>query len=262
MRLIGIAGGSKRSGKSTAANFIFANELKALNIIEKFEMDEEGKLYVNHGAYEDETNKIEAGMSELNMDCRDIPFLQYLAGAIWPHVKIYSFAELLKFICVNMYGLAEAQVYGSTEDKESLTKYTYRQLKKIVPGAHFPKKLADLDECVVARKFVQYMADTLRELNDDCFLDPLMKQIEVEQVPLSIIGDVRRKKEVEAIQAAGGKVIFLNRVTMKDNHRIENEFSDIEDKRSFFDIVIDSQDMTIAQKNIEIYTELKSVGWF
>jgi len=261
MRLIGVAGAGKRCGKSTACNFIFASELKNLDIIEKFEMDEDGKLYVNHGAYEDEINKIEAGMAELNMECRDIPFMQFLAQMIWPHVKIYNFAELLKFIAINMYGLTEAQVYGSSEDKESPTAYTYRQLKAIVPGKYFPKNISNLDEKVIARKFVQYLADVLRELNDNCFLDPIMKQISVEQVPLSLIGDVRRIAEVKRIQEAGGKVIFLNRSGEKDNHRIENEFAEIEDKRSFFDIVIDSQDMTVAQKNLEIATELKSIGW-
>jgi hypothetical protein len=260
MRLIGIAGASKRSGKSTAGNFIFANELKNLGIIERFEMDEEGKLYVNHSAYEDEVNKIDAGMAELNMECRDAPFLQFLSQAIWPHVKIYSFADLLKFISINMYGLTEPQVYGNTKEKESETPYTYKQLKKIVPGKYFPKTILNLDDKVIARKFVQYLGDTLRELNDDCFLAPVMRQIEIEQVPLSLICDVRRVVEVQKIQEAGGKVIFLNRSVEKDTHRIENEFNDI-DKSSFFDIVIESQDMTIAQKNLEIATELKSIGW-
>lgn len=261
MRLIGIASAGKRGGKSTTANFIFANELKNLNIIERFDMDENGDLYVNHDSYDDGVNKIEAGMAILNMECRDPLFINFLAQRIWPHVKIYSFADKLKDIAINMYGLKPEQVYGSTKEKESETQYTYRQLEKVVPGKYFPKTLQNLDDIVTARKFVQYLSDTLRELNDDCFLNPIIKQLEIEQVPLSIIADVRRKAEVDKIKEMGGKVIFLTRCGEKDYHRIENEFKDIEDKSSYFDFVIENHDMTVAQRNVEVYTELKSIGW-
>lgn len=258
MRLIGIAGTS-RSGKSSTGSFIFANELKKLQIIEKFEMDENGDLYVNHGAHEE--SGLEPGMAKVNLESKDPIFVNFLQEAIWPHVKLYSFADILKFIAIHMYGLTVEQVYGGTRDKNSDTNYSYAMIKKVVPGKYFPKKLSNLNDAVTARKFLQYLADTLRTLNDDCFLNPVMNQILNEQVPLSIITDVRRIVEADKIKEMGGKVIFLTRKIENDTHRVENEFDEVNNKSEYFDIVIDNQDMTMAQKNVEVFTELRSRGW-
>lgn len=262
MRLLGVAG-TKRAGKDSAGAFIFANELQKLNIIERFEMNEEGELFLNHDAYKDEETGevLDAGMAKINFTSKDPIFVNYMQEAIWPHVKMYSFADTLKFIAVHMYGLTPEQVYGDGKEKESLTEYSYKQLKLIVPGRYFPKTIQNLDDKVIARKFLQYLADTLRALNDDCFVNPVMNQINNEQVPLSIITDVRRVEEVDKIHKMGGKVLYLTRRTEVDTHKIENGFSEITDLRGYFDFVIDNQDMTVAQKNIEIFNELHSVGW-
>lgn len=257
-RILGIAGAS-RSGKDTASHFIFANELKKLDIIDKFEMDEEGNLYVNHDG--DQESGLEPGMAKINLCSKDPVFVNYLQQVVWPHIKLYAFADLLKFMAVHMYGLRPEQVYGDTKEKNSPTQYTYKQIKVIVPARIFPRQINSLDTVLTARQFLQYLSDTLRELNDNCFVDPVVNQLNNEQVPFSIITDVRRKVEVERIKAMGGKVLYLTRRPEKDKHRIENEFVDIKKPEEYFDIVVNNTDMTLAEKNIEIYTQLRSIGW-
>ncbi len=261
MRLIGMAG-TARAGKDSAAKFIAGNELQHLQIIDRFDIDDEGELLVNVSEYkEDEQVVIEAGMAKIDLTCKDPVFVQYMAENIWPHVKLFSFADILKFIAIHMYGLEIKQVYGSTKDKMSDTQYTYRTLKKVVPNEYFPKRLNDLDEKVKARRFLQYLADTLRAVNDECFIVPTLKQVQQEQVPLSIITDVRRIKEVEAIQKLGGKVIFFTRDTEKEVHRVEREFDGLENPHEVFDFVVDNQNMSIREKNVEIFNHLHSIEW-
>jgi hypothetical protein len=262
MRILGIAAAGKQGGKSSAAKFIFASELKKLNLLERFDIDNDGNLVVPHDAYssEDGTQVIEAGEKIINLDCKDPQFIQWMAACIWPHTKIYHFADVLKYIAIHMYGIEEKLVYGSEKDKEELTPYTYKSLEDVIPAKYFPKS-GDMSRQLTVRKFLQYLGDILRSVNDDCFTNPLIKQLSTEQCPLSLIADVRRVSEVEAIHKLGGKVMFLTRKPYQDGHRVEMEFNKIEKPEEFFDIVIDNKDMTIEQKNVAIYTELRNISW-
>jgi len=111
-----------------------------------------------------------------------------------------------------------------------------------------------------AREFMQTMGDILRWIDDDCFTKSLVQRIMTEQCPFSVVADVRRVSEVNAIRACGGKVIYLTReLSDGDTHSTEHEFDNVD--KSIFDDVIDNRICSIQEKNDLIYKTVKDWGW-
>ena len=78
-----------------------------------------------------------------------------------------------------------------------------------------------------------------------------------EQSELAVIADCRFVNEVETMKKVGAKVIKLTR-------KIDNDDSESEvdlDNYKNFDAVIDNKNMTIHEKNINLFNILKQWGW-
>ncbi len=257
MNILGFAG-RKRAGKDSSAKFVMGHIMKANNIIEKFDISPTGDLLVN-SAYRDENNVLVEDMGIFDVTRADNQFTYFMEEKVWPHVKIYNFADVLKWISISLYGLEHHQVYGSTEDKESPSNISWGQIIDVLPKSIRPSKV-DKDLQMTAREFIQRFADVLRWIDDDCLTKFLMQKILMEQCPYAIVADVRRIKEVEAIKAMGGRIIYQTRITdTTDAHHTEHEFDSVD--RSIFDAVIDNRVCTIAEKNDIIYGYLKEWGW-
>lgn len=252
--IVGIAGFA-RGGKTTSINYIFGCELLSKGIIKRFDIGDDGELLVNALFYNDDGNPYEE-MAKLDIDNRSQEFVDFMDAHVYQFIKNYNFADILKGIAIELYGIRHEQVYGSTDDKNSDTQYTWADFLEIIPKRYRPKTCIPENK-VKARQFLQYLGDALRHINDSCFTDPTIRKILYEQPSLSIIGDVRQEMEVDKIHEAGGKVIFLTRKTQEDTHRTEKELELID--RIKFDAVIDNQNMTIEQRNKEIYQVMS--GW-
>jgi len=227
--------GHKRAGKTTCINFLHGYELQRNQVIEKFSLDERGKLLVN-ATFMDEKGQEVQQMGMLDLDNRESRFVEYCSTNIWPFVKSYNFADSLKSIAINFFGLTYEQCYGSEKDKSS------------------PSPVKDY----TAREFLQYFGtDVCRSLKEDVWVDFCINQIKAEQSALALVGDCRFPDEVKAIQDAGGKVIRLTRTPHDDSHASEVALDTYEG----FDAIIDNENMTVDDQSKELLDILKEWGW-
>lgn len=231
-KIIGISG-KKQSGKNTVANYINGDILKERNMIQDFFLNDLGELVIkttNHNG--------ESGYGVLDINRKDRTFKNYADTELWPYVKVYSFADDLKQLCINIFGLTNQQVYGTNEQKNSETNILWKDLP-------LSKKKKGK---VTSREFMQYFGTTIvRRIKDDAWVYSTMNKIAKEDSEVAIIADVRFPNEVKAIKDAGGIVIRMTRNIFDDEHDCEKAL----DKENFdwnnFDHVIDNKDSSIEE---------------
>lgn len=171
--------------------------------------------------------------------------------------SIFSFAEPMKLIAINFFGLRHKQVFGSLDDKNSLTEYAwedlphYNEIKstyKIIPSGK-----------MTAREFLQeFGTGVVRKMNKLIHINACFNMISKQNYPLNFITDVRFENEIDSIKDAGGIIIKLNRSTDNDNHISETELDRCTDK---FDIVLNNEKMSKEEQKIEILNKLKQINW-
>ncbi len=227
MKIIGISG-RKQSGKNTAANYIAGSILKAKNMVQDFVITDEGSLSIKTTDSNDNP-----GWGVFDLTRKDETFVSYAEQEIWPFVKIYHFADPLKSIAVELFDLKPEQVYGSDEDKNTLTPYSQHGWRN-----HKTTTLPPMS----AREFLQYFGtEVMRDIKDSIWVDYTMKRIAREQSSVAIIPDVRFPNEINAIKEAGGIVIRLTRNPFDSDHDCEKAL----DVESFdwnqFDHIVDNK---------------------
>ena len=227
--------GHKRAGKTTCINFLHGYELQRNNVIEKFMLDDRGSLLVNATFIDEKGEEVEQ-MGRLDLNSQDARFVEYCSINIWPFVKAYNFADSLKSIAINFFGLTYEQCYGSEKEKNT------------------PSPVKEY----TAREFLQYFGtDICRELKEDIWVDFCISKIQSEQSQLALVGDCRFPDEVKAIQDVGGKVIRLTRTPHEDSHVSETALDTFEG----FDATIDNQDMGVDEQSKELLNILSEWGW-
>ena len=111
---------------------------------------------------------------------------------------------------------------------------------------------------MTAREFLQFFGTEIcRKIHEDVWADRLIKDIEIDSSLLAIVDDVRFENEVEAIQAAGGKVVRLTRSWDSDDHSSETNL----DSYDNFDGTIDNKNLSTNETNQEIVRLLEEWDW-
>lgn len=229
--IIGIAG-RKQSGKNTVANIINGEFLKNKELIQDYKIDQDGQLVIKTT----DANSQE-GWGIFDVTRRDNNFKSYAELEIWPYVKIYHFADPLKAMAMELFDLTEKQVYGSNDDKNTMTPYGK-----------------------TSREFLQYLGtDVMRKIKDSIWVDYTIKLIKDENSEISIIPDVRFPNEVKAIKEADGVVVRLTRDPYKSKHECESSL----DKDTFdwrtFDKVINNHDTSIEKLKSDVIDLMKGM---
>ena len=103
--------GVKQSGKTTCSNFVHGLQLVRNSAIENFGINKNNELVV----FKDSKSGV------LDLTRTDDEFLDYVVGNVWPFVKLYNFADSLKYTCMNLFGLTKEQCFGSDKDKNNKT---------------------------------------------------------------------------------------------------------------------------------------------
>lgn len=246
-RILGFSG-AKQSGKTTCCKFIHGYQLRLNDAIKKFLMDKDGSLLIDAVQMDEQGNETE-GLGVLDIERVDEEFLQYASQVIWPHVRSFSFADPLKIIAINLFGLEYAQCYGSDEDKNSLTKIRWEDITGSVNASEF----------MTSREFLQYFGtDICRGIKSDIWTSACLDRILSSGTEFAIVPDVRFPNEVECIQEAGGKVIRLTRKPFEDSHSSETS---LDEKDDVFDYVLDNSEMDLHETNIALMEVLKDWGW-
>jgi hypothetical protein len=233
MVILGISG-KKQSGKNMTANYIHGCILKNKGLVEDFHITPKGELSILTA---DSLGNSDWGV--LDITRKDADFVDYAERNIWPYVKLYSFADGLKRICVEFFGLQPAQVYGTNEEKDTPTHFFWKGMPCIEDQQWMIN--AGADKYMTSREFMQYFGtNVMRQIHGSIWVDHAIDIIQMEQTELAIVADVRFPNEVEAVQKVGGRVIRLTRNKLKDSHDSEVAL----DKENYdwknFDEVIDN----------------------
>jgi hypothetical protein len=247
-KILGFSG-VKQSGKTTCCKFLHGYQLRLNDVVEKFLMDEESNLIVN-AIQLDENGKEVEGLGILDIERKDPEFLEYANRSIWPHIRSFSFADPLKIIAIQLFGLTEKQCYGTDEDKNTHTDIMWTNL----PNVNHDQSLGTM----TAREFLQYFGtDVCRHIKDTVWVDSCINRMVNSGTELAIVPDIRFPNEVEAIQRADGKVIRLTRSPHEDQHASETALNDYDG----FDHVIDNQSLTVDETNRNLMEILRGWGW-
>ena len=246
-KILGISG-AKQSGKTTSSNFLHGYQLRFYDVVEKFMMDDEGNLLVNTVGIDEKGAETE-GMGIMDVERQDDDFCEFASAYIWPHVRSFSFADPLKSIAIQLFGLTRDQCFGTDEDKNTPTDIIWKDM----PGKSRSKKK------MTAREFLQsFGTDVCRKIKPDVWTSSCIDRVQTSQTELAIIPDCRFPNEVEAIKEAGGKVIRLTKSRHDDSHLSETALTD---SYEGFDVVIDNKKLDLHESNMALMNVLKEWGW-
>ena len=207
MKILGISG-RKQAGKNTTANILHGVVLKRLNNIEDWNIGASGELLV----------QTEGGWGEFDVTRQDRAFSEYAEYNMWPFVKLYSFADELKRICVELFNIPYECVFGTDEQKNQVQEHL---LWENIPG------VTTNEGPMTAREFMQFFGtDVCRKMYEPIWVDSCIRKIQAEQSELAIIADVRFPNEAKAIERAGGGLLRLTRNIYDDDHSSEVALDD------------------------------------
>jgi hypothetical protein len=267
-RILAFAG-HKQAGKTTCSNFLHGYQLRANGVIDGFDITTDGKLVIKTAIIDDD-GKEKEGFGLLETNRLDAEFAEWAVYNMWPFIKNYSFATPLKDICIGLFGLQQENIYGNNSMKNANTFYRWEDMPSIITDKDLLtnpeiKKLVDSGILhyhqkgkMTHREFLQFFGtDICRKIYEDIWYSRLLNDINHEQPLVAIVDDCRFINEVNAIQNAGGKVIYLTRNLYDDSHSSEAELKEC----NHFDATIDNQDLSIHETNIKLIEILDSWGW-
>ena len=246
-RILGLSG-KKQSGKNTASSFLHGMEMLGLAIVPEFQLNDKGKLIV---PVEGDGGDIQGAI--LDLETKTDEFAAYMGRNVWPFIKAYSFADVLKeTVCMQVLGLTREQCYGTDEQKNSDTHIKWGDLP--TPNENLKNKN------LTAREVMQYVGtDFFRKLYPNVWVDSTIKKIEREGTEMAVITDVRFPNEVTCIQEKGGRVIRLTRDLSSGEDQHPSQF--VLDDYEGFDLVVDNRDLTALETSEIIYKHLREWGW-
>lgn len=273
--------GKKQAGKNTAANFLFGLEMWSIldpeskePLISTFRIDDKGRLIIPVDFGPDKGGVRDGIFDPTSRS----PFVQtFLNAHVWPYVKLYSFADILKELGITLFGLSEEQCYGTNEEKNTYTKLRWSDMPTFNWDTQNKRKLAfnqvkalgfnlsetwSPDDYMTGREFMQYFGtDICRKMYGDIWANATVNRIIREESGIGIITDCRFPNEVKAVKDAGGVVIRLTRsVHSVDEHSSEKALDKDVYDWSNFDAVVDNANMTIQEQNEAIFSELTRLG--
>jgi len=231
MNIVGIAG-KKQSGKNTTANILHGMILKEQGLVADCNIDGTGKLIIftsNSDGRED--------WGEFDITRKDNAFIEYAEHNMWPYVKLYSFADNLKQICVDLFSVPPECVWGTDKQKSQLQEHLLWEnmpkainstmMKKIIKAPDVKRSFDWKEGPMTAREFMQFLGtDVMRKMYEPVWVQSCVNKIKREQPSLAIVADVRFPNEVDAITDAGGVVVRLTRGDRADAHPSETALDD------------------------------------
>lgn len=251
--ILGVSG-RKQAGKNTTANILHGIVLKREGFIQDWNIDALGHLNILN----------EDGWGYFDVTRRDENFVTWADNNMWPFVKLYSFADSLKYICTELFDIPHKCVYGTDDQKNQIQEHLrWENMPGVVTDKDLWSKLYDygwrgefdptLDSFLsyhsagpmTAREFMQFLGtDVMRKMYEPIWVNACIKKIQREQSELAIIADVRFPNEAKAIEQAGGKVVRLTRNVHEDNHSSEIALDDypftdyIDNKNESIDVLM------------------------
>ena len=113
-QIIGFAG-KKQSGKNTACNFILATKIAELGVSRGTRLSEGGEVEVTDILNDSPTDKEWFPFYSPHVDVENL-----FNNELGKFIKLYSFAEKLKRMAIDVLGLKEEWVFGTDKQKNTL----------------------------------------------------------------------------------------------------------------------------------------------
>ena len=259
--------GAKQSGKTTSVNFLHGHEMQSHSFIKKFFVDADGRLVVN-AVYLDDNDKEFESMGVFDVFQESKTFVDYATSTFWPFVKGYNFADPLKRMCMGLFGLTREQCYGTDEQKNNLTEILWEDMPGVMTDrwmlnkveGDFPVLGLTYHDAgsMTAREFMQYFGTNIcRKAKNDVWVDLCINQIKEENPNLALIGDCRFKNEIDAVQAAGGKVIYFTRNSENSDGHDSEKASEY---KEHYDCIIDNTNIDIEEQNKLVLEQIQNWG--
>jgi hypothetical protein len=261
--------GKKQSGKSTATNFVVGYSITQKGrrgtpyLPIRFTIDDvTGELIIgppNNPALTEQP----LGEHVLNLYDQDPEVQMWLNDCVYPHVKIYAFADMLKATASSVFGIPEEWVNGTNEDKSKETHIKWKDMATFLAPVTVSqlKKSGKYDTNLTVREFLQYFGTNIcRKIYDDCWVTSCLRRIEIDQPDIAIISDCRFKNEVRAGKKAGAKIVKLSRAPFAaDTHASEVDLDDMHHNN--FNLVVPPE-VTIREQNELLLDAMYEWGWF
>jgi len=242
--------GRKSSGKNTAVNFLLGVYMLGLRVVHNStQITPEGQLLISD-LFGDENI---TGIFDIYREDNE-QIVNLLEQHIHPYIKVYSFANLLKHnVCMNILGLSYEQYYGTEKQKNTKTHLKWENMPDIGKYPMHPQT-----GHMTARNVMQYVGTNIfRNMYGNVWVDATIRRIQSENSDLAVITDCRFPNEVDGVQKAGGRVIYLTRNPYEDKHTSETALDEENFDRNKFDAVIDNAKMTIEEQNEALYNILR-----
>lgn len=260
-KIIGFCGRAQ-SGKTSCAAFIYGLEMLKQGLIPSFDMSESGQLILPINK-EDGTQ----ASAILDITSHDEDFLEFANNNVWPHVKLYNMADLLKVAIMELFGVTHAQCYGTNEEKNTPTNTKWSQFSFVL-DKKFVKQLKDegkYDDFMTARDIMQqFGTGILRKINPNIWAESCLKRIKEEGPTIALIGDIRFENELDVLKNASDiedvKIVKLTLNPLNSDHESEVSVDAIPLEK--FDSIIDNANLNIYDKNDVLYNLLKEWNYY
>ncbi len=178
----------------------------------------------------------------------------------------YSFASPLKHFLKEIFGLSDAQLNGTDEDKNSLTRLQWKNIPfcsdydkhllysnlrpnyKHNPLAYFS------EDFLTARELMQiFGSEICRKMHPNCWAEATKNAIiehwKIRTNEISVISDARFPNELDFFKDMNPIVVRLGRNTYNSSHISETSLDDYNFTQFENCLVLDNQNMSMEEKN-------------
>ncbi len=176
-------------------------------------------------------------------------------------VKCYSFAESLKDICHNIFGLSETQCWGSNKEKDTLTNFKWSDLpinkERLSVLMIRDKKYKSTEDFMTAREVMQvWGTDVFRFFDKDCWVRSVYNKIKYDNLDYAIITDARFENEINFFKNYDHVTIRFLRNVLGHSHESELGLDNYNFSGSNT-YSINNQEISIEEKNKQLHEIIK-----
>lgn len=246
--------GKLGAGKDSACRFLYSLAfMHVLGLTEEAFVNEQGKLVVRN----------QDGLYEFDDDSKDPANLELLNTHVWPFIRKFSTAGPFKSFLAKMFDVPSESLYGTQEEKlVPINHILWENMPgdpklKLSDGALLKSKSGPM----CGRELMEFFgSEVIRKIYPRAHAKALAKDIVEYNSKYSMVQDIRFIDEIEEVQAIGGKVIRLDRLTEEgraNTHRSNTEL----DGYTGFDAVI-PDGLSMQETFALVLSHLTSWGWF